>query len=342
MIRVSRRRLATGIALMAVGAEVALGGPYILGLLRKVDHVKPLWLATAIGAELISMEALARLQRRMLQASGTHTLLGRMIRTTYAAYFLNTAMPGGIVVSNLWMINQLKRFGASVTGATFAAAATLVMTLGTFAGMGVLAAALHNPQSWTTLGAVLAAGALVVVTVVLARRSVLARLVERVVTRTLHIWNRVLRRPSEDGHAAVTSFVCDLRAFRPRSRDWVIASGSAWTTWIADFVCLIASARAVGANDLSLATLSSAWLAGAGATNLTILPGGLGVVDAAMILTLSAGTTSPGTAAATAVLYRLVSFAMVALIGLVAWAGASWRAAAENRRAIAVAIEGYG
>jgi hypothetical protein len=96
-------------------------------------------------------------------------------------------------------------------------------------------------------------------------------------------------------------------------------------------MCLVAGARAVGADGLSLSVLSAAWLAGAGATNLTVLPGGLGVVDAAMIVTLSANTTSPGTAAATAVLYRLISFAMVAVIGLAAWAAATCHAAVEDR-----------
>lgn len=132
-----------------------------------------------------------------------------------------------------------------------------------------------------------------------------------------------------DAGDVVAALVADPRV---RMVNLSFAAGAAWATWLADFLCLVAGAQAVEANSLSIAALIGAWLAGAGATNLTILPGGLGVVDAAMILTLSASTNSPTAAAATTVLYRLISFAMVAVLGLTAWCGATWRSAGQDRQ----------
>jgi putative heme transporter len=314
-----------------VAVEAAIGGPYVWGLLQTVSGVKPWWILAAVLAEIVSMAALARLQRRILRAAGTRLPLALMVRTTYAAYFLNVTVPGGLVVSNVWTVNRLRRMGATTTGATFAAAITLAMTLATFAGMAALAAVLTDPASWASYLPIAVLAACVPTVVLLARRSALSSVVENGTVRLLHLWNRIRHRPPNHGYEAAVTFIADLGAFHPRPRDWIFAAAAAWITWLADFLCLVTGARAVGADELSIAVLIGAWLAGAGATNLTILPGGLGVVDAAMILTLSASAHAPEAATATTVLYRLISFAIVAVVGLAAWVGATWRTVADDR-----------
>jgi uncharacterized protein (TIRG00374 family) len=107
--------------------------------------------------------------------------------------------------------------------------------------------------------------------------------------------------------------------------------GFAGLNWIADLACLVACSHAIGANGASLAVVTVAFLAGMSASGLSLLPGGLGVVDAAMIIALTQGGVSTVPATAAVLLYRLISFALVVALGWVVWA-ATWLS--DHRRSV--------
>jgi lysylphosphatidylglycerol synthase-like protein len=86
----------------------------------------------------------------------------------------------------------------------------------------------------------------------------------------------------------------------------------------------------VGAGGSSLVLVMVAYIAGMSASGLSLLPGGLGVVDAAMIFALTQGGVSTTLATAGVLLYRLISFALVVSLGWIIWA-ATWFA--ERNRA---------
>ena len=75
--------------------------------------------------------------------------------------------------------------------------------------------------------------------------------------------------------------------------------------------------------------VTAAYVAGTGAASLSLLPGGLGVMDAAMIFALTQGGVSTVSATAAVLLYRLISFALVVALGWLVW-GATWLT--ERRR----------
>jgi uncharacterized protein (TIRG00374 family) len=60
-----------------------------------------------------------------------------------------------------------------------------------------------------------------------------------------------------------------------------------------------------------------AYVAGMSASGISLLPGGLGVTDAAMILVLSHGGFGIASATAAVLLYRLVSYVFIAAAGWV-------------------------
>jgi hypothetical protein len=78
---------------------------------------------------------------------------------------------------------------------------------------------------------------------------------------------------------------------------------------------------AVGAPGITATKLVIAYCAGMAAASVPIVPGGLGVVDGALILGLVAGGLSSSYAVAAVVLYRLISFGFIIGAGWLVWLG---------------------
>jgi uncharacterized protein (TIRG00374 family) len=126
--------------------------------------------------------------------------------------------------------------------------------------------------------------------------------------------------------ARVAETVAQLRWVRPTPRDWAAASGFALLNWVFDLACLAACCAATGVSGVRAAVLLVAWVAGSATSSLSVLPGGLGTVDAALLLALVAGGVPAAGALSAVVLYRLLS-----LVGVVA---AGWVVHAAQRMAV--------
>jgi uncharacterized protein (TIRG00374 family) len=107
----------------------------------------------------------------------------------------------------------------------------------------------------------------------------------------------------------------ELRDVNPAMRVWVRGIGFAFVNWAADLLCLLVACRAVGVHA-SIDTMVVAYAIGMAAASTTpFLPAGLGVVDAALVLALRSGGVPAGAAVAADLVYRSVSFGLIALIG---------------------------
>jgi uncharacterized protein (TIRG00374 family) len=94
-----------------------------------------------------------------------------------------------------------------------------------------------------------------------------------------------------------------------------VATGYALLNWAFDAACLAACAAALDLRGLTLPLLLVAYTAGMVTSGLSPLPGGLGVVDAALMLTLVAGGIPAAAALPAVVLYRLVSLVGMVTVG---------------------------
>jgi uncharacterized protein (TIRG00374 family) len=129
--------------------------------------------------------------------------------------------------------------------------------------------------------------------------------------------------------------LAELSAVRPRKRDWLAGFGFAELNWIADLACLLACCQAVDPPRFSILVVAVAYLAGKAAATVSLVPGGLGVVDAAMVFALTRGGVSTVSAATEVLLYRVISFALVVALGWVIWAATR---IVEHRRARELAV----
>jgi uncharacterized membrane protein YbhN (UPF0104 family) len=256
----------------------------------------------------------ARSRRRLLSAAGVHVPVRSSVAAVYVANALHVTLPGGAAFSTAYTYRWMRSWGASRPAATWTLASGGAVASASLAGVGVLGSLLiGSGAGWLSL-ALASAGIVAVGLAVrhLGRSTATALAIGRWLVRRL---NALRRRPPTAGIDVVEETVAQLREVRPTGRDWLVATVFAYANWAFDVACLAACAAALGARGLSLSLLLLTYTAGMAASSLSLLPGGLGVVDAALVLTLVAGGIPATTALPVVLLYRLISFGGVVAVG---------------------------
>jgi len=87
---------------------------------------------------------------------------------------------------------------------------------------------------------------------------------------------------------------------------------------IAYILCLAASVRAMGVNYVPIASIAVVFLTGNAVGSIVPIPGGIGAIETAMSLGLTAAGLHGGTAIAAVLLFRTVTFWLPAPAGWVA------------------------
>ena len=137
--------------------------------------------------------------------------------------------------------------------------------------------------------------------------------------------NGVRHHPSAAGADMLAELVAQLRSVRPSGRDWTVTTGFALLNWAFDAGCLAACAAALSVHGLTLPLLLVAYTAGMASSGLSLVPGGIGVVEPALVLALVAGGVPAAAALPAVVLYRLISLVGVVTVGWMVFAVQQWR-----------------
>ena len=101
---------------------------------------------------------------------------------------------------------------------------------------------------------------------------------------------------------------------------WALGSAAALANWLFDVVCLLAVARACDA-EVGTLSLVGAYLAIQFVRQVPLTPGGVGLVEAALLAALVAGGATGAAGAAVVLTYRLLSCWLIVLLGLPACLG---------------------
>jgi uncharacterized protein (TIRG00374 family) len=265
--------------------------------------------------------------------------LRRSIALTFASNALSVTLPAGHLVSAGFTFRRLRKWGASTPLVAWTMLASGVISSVALGALGILGATIGvraHADPITLVGEI--AG---VLGLVLAFRELVRRpaLLVRAGERVLGWVNALLRRPVTSGAERVRALVEQLALVRPRPRDWVLGGMFAGLNWIGDLLCLVAACRAVGVADVGIGLAMTAYVAGMAASSIPLIPGGIGVVDGALIVAFVAGGLGTDEATAAVMLYRLISFA---LIGAIGWAVllAARSAGGTKRSRPALRVEG--
>ena len=285
-----------------------------LGIVKRAEWS---WLLAAAAFELLSMMAFARTQRVVLRATGVRASILSMAATALAGNAISVSLPligpgagsvftygrfrqvaddpapagwalliSGLISSLVWVL--LTAIGATVSGNTAATFSGLLGGAAVVVTMIVGALALHRPRS--------------------------RRAITQMGIRLVRAAQRLSGHPAGDPEDVTRDTVDALSAFRMRFRDWVQAFGLSFINWLASVGCLVAAILAVG-SSVPWTRVILVYCAGAAASSFNLTPGGLGVTEAVLTAGLVASGLRPAQALGAVLIFRLLSFWLVTLVG---------------------------
>ncbi len=311
----------TGIAIVAVVLLLVTQRTQLLQAIEGLRHLKWWWVLAAIVLESLSMTAFARLQRRMLRAGGTKLPLRSALAITYAGNAISVSLPlAGPEVGSLFAYKQFQRRGATQVTAAWVVLASGVVSSLAFTAVVITGALVSTNPAAATAGLIGGLGLIIPLTLglIAIRVPAVAAWLERLGVRVLRLGQRVIHKPAGDAQTFMTRVLHEVSSLHLRRRSWVAVVMLSLVNWLADAGCLAAAVRAAGL-PLPFRSVLLVWSAAAAASTLNLTPGGLGVVEAALIAAVVAAGL-PTTEATTAVLtYRLISFWLVLAVGWVVY-----------------------
>jgi uncharacterized protein (TIRG00374 family) len=275
------------------------------------------WLIAAIGLELVSLMGFGRTQRLILRTEGIQVPVTWMAATTFAGNAISVSFPlVGPGAGTAFTFRRFQRVtgdaaraGWALVGAGFIS--TLVWALIVAAG-----AVISGSGGALAVGVVLAS---VIVLVTVAGPSVLRRPKLRQVTtkaaaRVLERVMQLTRRPGGDPAPHIDQAIDRLLALHMSLTRSVELVGFSLLNWLGGVGCLAAAILAVGA-PVPWSSLLLVYVVGAAAGSFNLTPGGLGVVEGALAATLVAAGMHSAKALGSVLIFRLMSFWLVVLVG---------------------------
>jgi uncharacterized membrane protein YbhN (UPF0104 family) len=304
-------------ALAALAAAAVAERAAVTASFAVLSHLDSLWIPAAVLLESASMAAFAIMLRRLLATGAARIGLRPMLATAYAANALSVSVPlAGPELATAFAFRRFTRQGADaplagwsllVGGVVSTAAGVLVVGGGGLASGNVLATAAAVPGGALALAALIGIAAA-------TRRPGLRDALERPAAWALRHGARLVRRPAAGPRRTIRAWADRLGSLQLPPSGWMMVTGLALANWLADAAVLAVAIHAAGA-AVPWHELLLVYGSGIAAQSLNITPGGLGVTESALGLALVASGLHASQALAAVLLYRLVSFWLVALAG---------------------------
>ena len=148
--------------------------------------------------------------------------------------------------------------------------------------------------------------------------------------RGLHLFPRVGHRTpglcedcrktwSERADDVARRLATQVAALRPSGGRWTVLIGFALLSWAFDFLTLVTSAKATDAR-IPAAVLAVGFVVVQASIALQIMPGGAGLAEAGLFSILLGSGVGAASAAATVLIYRVISWLGLSLVGWVVYA----------------------
>ncbi len=294
----------------------------LAGATRALSHLHWGWVLLGVVAEAGSFLALVNVQRRLLLAGQVDVAIGPMAAITLAANSITNSVPAGSVIATVFSFRQFRRRGADEAVAGWSVVATIVVasvTLAVVAAIGAVVAGADG-ASLDVLGVIVA---VLLATLAMGAVFVQERALVWAVSATVRLCRRLTGWPRGELAAHIDRIILRLTAVRlsPGQVAGVLWWG--WANWMFDCSCLAMSFLAVGAG-VPWKGLLLAYGAGQLAANLPITPGGLGVVEGSLTISIVAYGGAESSTVLAVLLYRLLSFWLALPVGWGTWAWLAW------------------
>ena len=317
------RAIRVVVGLLVIGVlvveGVALAG-HSGALADALAHANLGLVALALALEVASWLAFAALHRRMLSSGGLRVPLPKIASVLLVANALSATLPVGGAVATGYNFTRFRRFGASVPLAAWVLLISGLISTAVLGALGLAAASVVGSNRTSSVAAIIAVGVTLTVAGGLYAANQRPEALVRLGRRGVRALNRINRRPPSHGFDRVDAFAAQIVMIRPRRRrDWLAGVGFAAVNWIADVACFVMACHAVGISDLAPRTIVIAYAADAVVGAAPLLPGGIGLVEGALVVALVGGGIPFAAATAAVVIYRGISFVLVVVVGWTLW-----------------------
>jgi uncharacterized protein (TIRG00374 family) len=273
------------------------------------------WVLAAIGTAMASMHFFGDIQRKLLRSAGVPVRQWRSQAAFYAGNSLSTTLPGGPVLSATFIYRQQRIWGATPVIASWQlvmSGALQVISL-TLLGLGsaFFLGAKHNPFSliFTLAGFVM----LIVLAQAVASRP---DLLDGIGVRVLSWVNYLRAKPSDNGLHKWRETLEQLESVKLTQRQLGVAFVWSTMTLVTGVATLLFSCYAAGGRP-SLLGVVVAYVAARAVGSIPLTPGGLLVVEAVLVPGLVSSGMTLASAISAMLIYRLVSWIFIAVIGWV-------------------------
>jgi uncharacterized protein (TIRG00374 family) len=312
-----------------VAAGLALRGtlPHPVEVASALRTASVGWLAVAAVAEALSMSMFGRLQRRLLGAFGVPISVSRVEALTYARTALSVTMPAGAVISAGFAYRQYQARGAShriaasvmVLSGVLSSAGLVIVYGAWIVAVTAARPALAHPGAAVSAIAVVTAGGWAAAHHLSVRRRrdrIAASRTNPARNHKTVVW--LAARWPWAGRVATSVLGAIDVARTLRQGDLIAASTFAVANWVGDLACLICVGHAF-ALTLSVVQVAGAYLAVQIVRQIPITPGGIGLIEASLLVALVAAGAPSVAAAAVVLVYRVLSCWLIAAVGFLVW-----------------------
>ena len=273
------------------------------------------WVPPAVAAEIGSYYCFAAMQFELLKAGHLRAPWNPLLKLTFASQAITNSLPIGNAFASVYGFRWFRRFGADNTLAVWALVGTLVaasmsLSLLAIVGLGVAT------QEGASLDLVPVLIGTFIVLLGIGSLFVYERPLHAVLSWALRFSVAVTGRPRGDTVALIDSVIAWMTAVR---LNWSqIGRIITWGTlnWLLDCACFAMMFPALGV-PIPWKGLLLAYGAGQLAASLPITPGGLGVVEGSITVALVAFGGAETSTAYAVLLYRVISFWMILVVGWV-------------------------
>ena len=317
-----RFAIGLGLAALALSALTSQRGE-LSGATSYLNRVDWIWAALAVLVEILSLVALAVVQRLLLASGNVRVGLGWITSLTVAVMAITNSLPAGSVIATVFSFRQYRRKGADDALAAWTVVASFIVlgvSLAIIAAVGVGLAGADG----ASLDLVSVTVVVLVVTLAIGAVFVQKRALVRVVSATVHGCRRLTGWPRGEVADHIDRIISRLTVVSLSPRQMLVVTLWSLASWLLDCLCLSMAFLAVH-TPIPWHGLLLAYGAGQLAANLPITPGGLGVVEGSLTIALVAYGGAETSTVAAVLLYRIISFWGELPVGWAAWAWLTWR-----------------
>jgi len=317
-------RYAVGVGLGALILLLLVGqrGEFS-GALHHLDHLNYAWASGAVLAEVLSIVGYGFLQQKVLQWSGAAISLRSLTLVSLANNAIAYSVPGEPAVSSAYRYRFFRRHGASGASAGWT---ILTILIAQAIGMSLLLlisvlVALTGRTGVQARGTVIIGLFVVVIAgAFLVRRDLLLRFLGRV----MRLFQQVTGHPRGDVMKRIESTLQRMHEIPLSSAAAMGLVIMATALWLMDFVILLCCFGAVHA-PIPWSGVLLAFGVSQIVTSLPLIPGGLGIVEGSLAVILVAYGAKKVPALAVVLVYRLLTFWSVIIVGWVSIGVIEWR-----------------